>query len=79
MIGQTSLSDPHRFIARPSSVGTAATGISRASPKPLTVAAPILSPVKEPGPAAMAITSRSSGVISDAFMISSIIGIRVSE
>ena len=58
---------PHRLYARASTVGTETICLFRARASPLAVAEPILSPVKDPGPADTAITSivfRSSSIIS---------------
>ena len=57
MTGQMRASAPKRLYASPSSVGTGTMGSSSASPRPFAVAAPIRSPVKEPGPEETAIAS----------------------
>ena len=67
------------FIARHFKVETGITGKSKARPNPFTVAAPIRSPVKDPGPLVIAMASKSEGVFSHIFIIWSIIGNNVAE
>ena len=55
--------NPARFQAMDSKVEQPAQGlVCAAQASPLAVATPMRSPVKDPGPAATAITSRSAGV-----------------
>ncbi len=60
-----------------SSVDTAAQGFSKAQARPLAAATPMRRPVKEPGPAATAMTSISWGVSSAFCSMDSTMGISV--
>ena len=62
------------LYANASNVGTATIGLSSASAKPFAVAAPILSPVKEPGPQAQAMQSMLALSVSVRSRISAIMG-----
>ena len=65
------------FLARAARVDTAAQGLSAAQASPLAAETPMRTPVKDPGPAETAITSRSAAVISVLRKSSSTRGIRV--
>ena len=62
MAAQTWPENPARFQAMDSKVEQPAQGRWAAQASPLAVATPMRSPVKDPGPAATAMRSRSAGV-----------------
>ena len=75
MAQTTSPSQKATFRAKAARVDTAAQGLSQANP--LAAETPMRTPVKDPGPAETAITSKSAAVISVLRKSSSTRGIRV--
>ena len=77
-MGQTMPFTISRLLANASSVEMPMHGFFESNARPFIVAAPIRTPVNEPGPAEQAKMSISSIFIQSIFKIASIIGKRVS-
>ena len=77
MAAQSSPSRPARFQAMASRVEHPAQGSWAAQARPLAVATPMRSPVKDPGPAATAMRSKSATVRPQWASSSSVMGRRV--